>query len=109
MNVHSRCCFSNGCDYVEIGLSCVVGMDSTLHTDLGSAALPCVDAAPSYFFGTYVIRLTAQILAATAFRKSTELTFEIADVGVIDIAVNHIADCVARHLFAQRVCFGHRD
>ena len=79
-------------------------MDSTLHTDLGSAALPCFDAAPSYFFGTYVIRLTAQILAATAFRKGTELTFEIADVGVIDIAVNHIAHCVARHLFAQRVC-----
>jgi hypothetical protein len=66
-------------------------MDTALHTDLGRTSLPSLCAAPRYFFGANIIRLAAKILARGAFGESAELTFEIADVCVVDVAIDYVA------------------
>ena len=43
-------------------------------------------------------------IAELAFRECTELAFEIADIGVVDVAVDDVSDRVAIDGFAQAVC-----
>ena len=70
-------------------------MNSTLHADLGGTSVPRFDSASDNFFGTYVIGTTAQVFTELAFRKRTELTLKIANIGVINVSVYYIADCIA--------------
>src|ERR1700690_901728 len=50
-----------------------------------------------------IVRSTAQILAQLAFRERAELAAEIADVRVVDIAIDDVADAVAGHRRAKPV------
>ena len=37
-------------------------------------------------------------------RKCAELAFEVAYVGVVDVSIDHVANCVTIDLFTKRVC-----
>ena len=88
---------------LEIRAPGEIGMDAALQADLGRAALPGFVRAPHDFVQAQYIRRTAQRFTGLAFRERAELALVLAQVGVIDIAVDHIADAVAATRFAQFV------
>ena len=86
-----------------IGVAGVVGMDAALQADFGRAAIPRLDRAARDFLDGEIVRRAAQILVRAAFREGAELAAEIADVGVVDVAVDDVAHDVAADRAAQRV------
>ena len=103
MDMHVRRRRFHGAANIEIGLAAVIGVDAALHADLGGAAPPGFRDAPGDLAMFEVIRSAAQILAHPAFRKGAELAAEIAHIGVVDIAVDDVADGLAADLGAQAI------
>src|SRR3954453_13512032 len=87
----------------EIGRAGIFRVDAALQADFGGAALPGLLAAPDDFVEVEIVGPAAQILAELALREGAELTAEIADIRVVDIAGNNISHCIARNLAAQPV------
>src|SRR5262249_21277050 len=77
--------------------------DTALQANLGGAAVPRLFAAPHDLVQIEVVGPAAQVFAELALRKGAELAAEIADVGVIDVAGDDVADRVAVDLAAQIV------
>ena len=99
--------FHGGND-VDIGLSGIVRMDPTLHTDLGGTPVPGFLATTRQFLCGQVIGLAAQVLTLLALGERAELTLEVADIGVVDVAVNDVTDGIAIALLAQFIgCCNH--
>src|SRR5690606_37510109 len=92
---------------VQIGLAGVVGVYATLHAHLGGTALPGFDAARRDILRADIVGPATQVFALLTLGKRTELAFEIADVGVIDIAIDDIAHRVAVDRLAQLVGLRH--
>src|SRR6266508_1626210 len=78
-------------------------MNAALQADFGRAALPCLDGAARDLLEREVVRPAAQVVAQLALRECAEAAGVAADVGVIDVAINHVMDDVAAYLRAQRV------
>ena len=93
----------DGAADVEIGRAGIVGVDATLQADLGRAALPGLDAAALDFVERQVVRPAAQVGGQPAFGEGAELAAEIADIGVVDVAIDDIGDAVAVDLASQRI------
>jgi hypothetical protein len=70
-------------------------MDTALQAHFRCPAIPRFNRAALDFFNIEIVRRAAQILVRAAFREGAELAPEMADVGVIDVAVDDIADGVA--------------
>src|SRR5262245_21406173 len=81
---------------VEIFGAGVARMDAALHADFGGAARPRLAHAPLDLAEREIVRPAAQRLADLAFGEGAEATFEITDVGVIDIAGNDVGNDVDR-------------
>ena len=75
----------------EICLAGIVRMDAALHADFGRAALPRLLRAARDLVEREIVGPAAQILAELALREGAELAAEVADVGVVDVAVDDIA------------------
>src|SRR5207247_5588824 len=79
----------------QIGQTVVFWVDAALQAHLGGAALPSFLDPPLDLREVEVVGPAAQIFAELALREGAELTAEIADVGVVDVAGHDVADCVA--------------
>src|SRR5262249_5841637 len=87
----------------EIRRTGVFRVDAALHTHLGGAALPGLLDPPPDLREIEVVGPAPQILAELALRESAELTAEVADVGVVDVAGYDVADHVAVDLSPEPV------
>ena len=56
------------------------------------------------FFSGDIVGFAAQVFAEFAFRECAELAFEVANIGVVDVAINHKAHRFAVGVSAQAVC-----
>src|SRR3984893_13587675 len=79
---------------VEIFGAGVARMDAALHADFGGATRPRLAHAPFDLAERDIVRPTAQRLAHLAFGEGAEATFEITDVGVVDIAGDDVGNDV---------------
>src|SRR6516225_5953210 len=77
---------------VEIFGAGVARMDAALHANFGGATRPRLAHAPFDLAERDIVRPTAQRLAHLAFGKGAEATFEITDVGVVDIAGDDVGN-----------------
>ena len=95
VNMHVRDRRLDGAANAEIGLAGVIRMDAALQADLGRASLPRLDRAAHDFLEREVIRRAAQRLMRLALGEGAELAAVGAYVGIVDVAVDDIADDVA--------------
>ena len=93
----------DGAADAEIGLAGVLRMDAALKTYLGGASLPCLGRAAHDFLEREVIGRAAQRLMRLALGKGAELATIVADVGIVDVAVDDVADGIAGHCPAKSV------
>ena len=103
VHVHSRHRLLHGAQQGQIGVAGVGRMNAALQADLGGAAVPGLDRAPGDLVQREVVGPAAQIIAQLSFRECAEAASIAADVGVIDVAIDHVADDVAAGPGAQRV------
>src|SRR6188768_504965 len=78
-------------------------MDSALQADLGRAALPRLPRAPDDLLERDEVRRAAQVRREPALRERAEAAPEVADVRVLDVARDDVADLVAADLAPQPV------
>ena len=90
----------DGAANIQIGGTGVLGVDATLHAHLGCTAIPCLDTATCDLIEVEVVGRTSQIFAELPLGERAELTLEVADVGVVDIAIHDVGDLVAVYLAA---------
>ncbi len=62
VDMHLRHRFLHGLDDVDIGLTGVLGVNATLHTDLGAAAIPRFLDSPLHLLRIEIVGPTAQVL-----------------------------------------------
>src|SRR5206468_10313175 len=100
----------NGClDRPNDGQVVVAGerrMDSALEADLGCSALPGFPAAPHDLVVRYEVRRTAEVRGELPLRECAEAAAEVADVRVLDVARDDVADLVTAHFTPEAVCSG---
>ena len=87
----------------DVGLAGVFGMDAALHAHFRAAPAPSLLGAPLNLLMGEVVGPAAQVLRQLALGEGAELAFEVADVGVVDVAVDDEAHGVAVDLGAQAV------
>src|SRR5262249_31229584 len=80
---------------VEIFGAGVARMDAALHADFGGAARPRLAHTPLDLAEREIVRPATQRLADLAFGEGAEATFEITDVGVVDVAGDDVGNHVA--------------
>src|SRR5580693_7875722 len=95
MLVHIRDRRLDGTANAQIGLAGVVRMDAALKAYLGRASLPSLCRAAHDFLKRQVIGRTAQRLMRLALGKGAELAAVVTDVGIVDVAIDHVADNIA--------------
>ena len=95
MNMHIAGRFFNCMADRDVGFTGVVGMNAALQADLCCPALPGFFCAPPDLFEIKVVGFVARDGRTSALGKGAETTGEITDVGVINIAVHHVADDIA--------------
>ena len=93
----------DGAANAEIGLAGVIRMDAALKADFRRAALPRLGRAANDFLKSKVIRRAAQRLMLFALGKGAERAAVGADVGVVDVAVDGVADGVAADSSAKLI------
>src|SRR5947209_11895976 len=70
-------------------------MDSALHTDLGGAAVSSFYHTLHHLAYSQLVRLPAQIFGEPALGEGAELAAKVADVGVIDVAIDDVGHVIA--------------
>ena len=93
----------DGATNAEIGLAGVIRMDAALKADFSGASLPCLDRAAHDFLKREVVRRAAQRLMRLSLGKGAELATVVADIGVVDIAIDDVADDVAARCAAKLI------
>ena len=78
-------------------------MNAALHANLARPPVPGFSGPPPDLGEAQIVRPAAQIFAQPAFGKGAELATVIADIGVVDVAVDRVGDDGAVHLGPQRV------
>ena len=101
--MHARHGGLYGFQNTDIGVAGVFGMNAALHADLGAAPLPGFLRAALDLLVGKVVGPPAQVLRQLALGEGAELALEIADVGVVDVAVDDEADQIAVDLRPQPV------
>ncbi len=76
-------------------------MDAALHANFRGAPVPGLGHPAADFVQGQIIRAAAQVFAQLALGKGTELAFEIANIGVIDIAHDNVGNVVPIDLAPQ--------
>ena len=103
MDMEARRRVLHGAADRDVGVAGIFRMDSALETHFRSAALPSLERTAVDLRMIEIVGPTTQVLAQLAFREGAELAAEIADVRVVDIAIDDIADAVAGHRRAQPI------
>ena len=79
-------------------------MNTALQAHFGGTSVPCFPGATDDLIHGQIVRFSAQGFVRLTLGESAEFTAEIADIRVIDVAVDHIADGIAVDLTTQGVC-----
>src|SRR6202162_1096154 len=95
VDVHIRDRRLDGTANAEVGLAGVVRMDAALKAYLCRASLPSLCRAAHDFLKRQVIGRTAQRLMRLTLGKGAELAAVVADVGIVDVAIDDVADNIA--------------
>ena len=103
MDVHLRRSVANGFHNVEISLAGVIGVNAALQTDLCGAQRGGLCHTTMELVSINIIGRTTRRHFTTALGKRAEATAVLTHVGVIDVAVDDIADCVTHLALAQLV------
>ena len=82
--------------HVEVVVAVEVGVDAALEAHLGRAKRLGLGDPSAHLVQVEQVRGAAQIERQRALRERAELAPERADVGVVDVAVDHEGDVVAR-------------
>ena len=82
----------------QIGIAGIIGVDAALHANFGGAAVPGLVGAARDFGQVEIIGRAAQIFMRLALGEGAEAAMVAADIGVVDVAGDDIADGVAVHL-----------
>ena len=99
--MHVRHGFFDGTTNVEIGVAGKGRVNTALQADLRRTAIPGFLCAAGYFIHVQQIGVATQAVAAFALRERAELAPIGAHVRVVDIAVNNVANGIARDFEAQ--------
>ena len=75
-------------------------VDTTLHTDLGRACDVCLPCPICHLLR----RQREGIRVALTLREGAEPAAGVADIGEVDIAVDHECDVIADGILAERIC-----
>ena len=78
-------------------------VDPALEANLGRAPLPGLAGAADDFLMRHEVRRTAQVRSQLSFRKGAEAAAEVADVRVLDVACDDVADLVTADLAPKPV------
>ena len=78
-------------------------MNAALHAHFRGAALPRFPRAALDFLVAEVVGAPAQVFRQLALGEGAELALEVADVGVVDVAVHDERNHIAVGLLAQKV------
>src|SRR5262249_35664545 len=103
MDVDAGCRVFHRPANVEVFGAGVARMDAALHADFGGAPRPGLAHAPFDLAERDIVWPTAQRLAHLAFGEGAEATFEITDVGVVDIAGYDVGNDATVGGLSQRV------
>ena len=98
VNVHAREGGLHRFADLEVGGAGVLGVDAALHAHLGRPAIPSLAGPAHHLVEPEIVRLAPQVLAELAFGEGAELALEVADIRVVDIAIDHVAHDLARDL-----------
>ena len=93
-------------DRVDDGRVVLAGerrMDPALQADLGRAAVPRLPRAPDDLLVRDEVRRAAQVRRQLPLREGAEAAAEVADVRVLDVPGDDVADLVAADLAPQPV------
>ena len=90
-------------DHRQVVVTVEPGMNSALQTDLGRAPVPGLQRSPGDLLQRYEVRLPPQIACELPLGERAEPAAEIADIGVLDVARDDVADVVPAHLPSFRV------
>ena len=103
VDVHVRNRRLDGAADGEIGLAAVVRMNAALKANFGRASLPGFGGATDDLFESEVVRRAAQRLVRLALGEGAERAAVGAYVGVIDVAVDDVANDIAAHRPAKLI------
>ena len=87
----------------QVRLARIVGMNPALEADLGRPATPGLPGAARNFREVEIVGPAAQVRAQPTLGERAEPALEVADVGVVDVAVDDVAHGLAVALAAQRI------
>ena len=96
--MHIWQCFPDRIADRQIRLTGEVRVNPTLQTDFRSTTIPSLRGTPRDLNRIQQIRLIAQALACAALGKCAEPTAVMADIGVVDVSVNHIRHNISVHI-----------
>jgi len=103
MNVHAGNGGAYCATYLHISIAGEARVDAALHAHFGRAALPGFARAVGDLVQREIVGAPAQVLAHLAFRERAELTFERADIGVVDVARDDVGNDIAANVPSQRI------
>jgi hypothetical protein len=106
VDVHARNRLANRGADLQVRSTGETRLDPALHAHLGGAAIPGLARAPRDLVHRQRVGPATQVLAQLPFRERTELTLEVADVGVVDVAADDIRDDVATGFSTERIGSG---
>src|SRR6185312_13572293 len=95
MDVHARYCRLDGLADADIGFSGVIRVNAALQAHFRGAAIPCLLRAADDLAPFQVVRRAAQRLVRLALGEGAELATIVADVGVVDVAVDNVTNDLA--------------
>ena len=101
MHLRHRCL--HRLEDLDVGAAGVFGMDAPLHAHFRAAPRPGFPGAPLDLVVGQIVGAPAQVFRQLALGKGAELALEIADIGVVDVAVDDKTDGVAVDGRAQRI------
>src|SRR3954470_2169042 len=81
-------------------------MNPALQAYFRATSVPGFLRPPHHFVEREIVGRATQVLMRLALGEGTEPATEIADVGVVDIAVDHVSDNIAADRLAQRISRG---
>ena len=107
MHMHVRQRRLDGLGDTDIGVAGIVGMDAALQAHLGRPARPGLLGPPHDLAHLQVVRRAAQRLVRLALGEGAERAAIVTNVGIVDVAVDHVTDHLAADAFPK--CVGGLD
>ena len=107
MDMHPRQGLLDGAANCFIGCAGIIRVDAALQANLGRAARPGFPGATNDFRMVKIIGRAAQGLMRLALAEGAKAAAIGADIGVVDVAIDHITHGITRDSLAERISSAH--